>query len=95
MFKKLTGSQKQKNTKAADFLRYWDFMTAVAAAPGFCTAHGMGKMASITPWLLCKKELAAFFAVAIAFTNENDKAKVASKTDPKTKKVVPGKPFEL
>jgi len=75
MFKQLVGNQKTK-----DFLKYWDFMTAMAAAPSFCNSRGMGKMGAFHPWLICKKELAAFFAVAIAFTNEQNYNKTQDKT---------------
>lgn len=41
MFNKLTGNQK-----VSGWLKYWDFLTAVGAAPGFCgLSRGMGKMA--------------------------------------------------
>lgn len=70
MFKSITGSQAK-----TDFLKYYDFLNAVSMAPMFCGADGAGYYKYLPASAMCKKELAAFFATGISFTNEGDKAK--------------------
>lgn len=78
MFKSITGSQAK-----TDFLKYYDFLNAVSMAPKFCGADGAGFYKYLPASAMCKKELAAFFATGISFTNEGDKAKTVATTDSK------------
>jgi hypothetical protein len=78
MFKSITGSQAK-----TDFLKYYDFLNAVSMAPMFCGADGAGYYKYLPASAMCKKELAAFFATGISFTNEGDKAKTKETTDSK------------
>jgi len=87
MFNKLTKNQD------GQLLKYYDFLIAVSYAPMFCGSEGAGFYRDLPQSAICRKELAAFFATAITFTNKGSKADTADKTDPTTKKVTKGKPY--
>lgn len=79
------------NQKTSGKIKYYDFLQAVASAPAFCNT----KNTKFDAELLCKKELAAFFAFAIGFTQPAKAALKSVKDVTKDGTVTKGTPLYL
>jgi len=63
-----------KGNEAAPALLLDGFLSAVNAAPAFCGTPGSGKFRGVPLTAMCARELAGFFAAAVAQTGARDAA---------------------
>ena len=69
-----------RNQKDKYFLDWYGFLTAVAKVPKFCNATIKGPYQQFDVQKMCRKEVAAFLASAVATTNQFDEEKKDAST---------------